>query len=98
MLLHLPTRAFPTADSDPFVEMARHGKRYGYVMALWEIIETVPSLFRKIADYNIKHRMRTKPIWAPLMDPSYLPWPFRTLLGNLRNRDADGNLWNLCHF
>lgn len=91
-------RVFLTMGSDPFLEMVEYGKRYGYVMALWEIVETVPSLFRKIADYEKENRLRTKPVWTALIDSSYLPWPFRPLLSNFRNGDADGNLWNICHF
>jgi len=32
------------------------------------------------------------------MDPSYIPWPFRTFLRYMRNRDPSGDLWNMCHF
>ncbi len=78
--------------------MARNNKKYGYVMALWEIAETVPTLFRKISEYKNLHKIRTRPVWTAVMDPSYFPWPVRPLLNRFRNRDADGNLWNLCHF
>lgn len=92
------SRTWLKLASDPFVEMAQENKKYGYVMALWEIHETVPTLFRKIADYKKMNKIETRPVWTAMIDPSYLPWPLRPLLSRLRNRDADGNLWNLCHF
>lgn len=31
---------------DPFIEMEKHGKKYGYTIAIKELIDTVPNLFR----------------------------------------------------
>lgn len=43
---------------DPFIEMEKHGKKYGYTIAIKELVDTVPNLFRYtkkfIKDYNIK--------------------------------------------
>lgn len=78
--------------------MAQKNKKYGYVTALWEIGETVPTLFRKIANYKKMRDIQTKPVWTAMMDPSYLPWPIRPLLSRLPLRDANGNVWNKCHF
>ena len=83
---------------DPFVEMVRRGKRYGYVIALWEIAETVPTLFRKISDWKAKEKVETTRLWAAMIDFSMVPWPIRSLFRILKHRDADGNRWNLCHF
>lgn len=84
--------------SDPFVEMAKNNKKYGYVTALWEIPETVPSLFNKISDYKRTYKIGSRPVWNAMIEPSYLPWPIRPLLRMLPNRNVDGNRWNLCHF
>ena len=78
--------------------MAKHGKIYGYVQALWELGDTVPTLFRKISDYKKMNQIRTTALWTAMIDLSLLPWPFRLLLRSSRHRDTDGNLWNLCHF
>lgn len=78
--------------------MQTHRKRYAYTLALWERGQTVPSLFRKLSDYKARHAYPTTPLWTALLDPSYLPWPFRRALAWLRNRDAAGDLWNMCHF
>ncbi|KAH7361214.1 glycolipid 2-alpha-mannosyltransferase-domain-containing protein [Pyrenochaeta sp. MPI-SDFR-AT-0127] len=83
---------------DPFVEMEKHGKRYGYIIALWEKGTTVASLFRKLSDYKSHFQIPTTTLWTSMIDPSYLPWPFRRVLALLRNRDQYGDLWNMCHF
>lgn len=83
---------------DPFVAMAEEGKMYGYVTALWEIPETVPSLFRKMSDYKRQHGIASRAVWKAMIDPSYLPWPFRGWISAFGERDREGNSWNLCHF
>jgi mannosyltransferase len=83
---------------DPFVSMQTHKKRYGYNIALWERGQTVPSLFRKLSDYKSAHYLPTSPLWTAMIDASYMPWPFRRALAWLRNRDGNGDMWNMCHF
>ena len=78
--------------------MAKNKKKYGYVIALWELVETVPTLFHKVDSYKRTHKIKTKAVWIAMLDPSYLPWPLRPLLNRFQNRDADGNQWNLCYF
>lgn len=83
---------------DPFIEMAKHGKTYGYTIVLWENGRTAASLFRKFSAYKENMHYPTTPLWKAMMAASYIPWPFRYLLALLRNRDANGDLWNMCHF
>ena len=90
--------ALLTSHSDPFIEMEKHNKKYGYTIALWERGKTVPSLFRKVSDWKKAQKIRTTPLWNAMIDPSYAPWPIRRFLSLLRNRDAAGDLWNMCHF
>ena len=78
--------------------MEKHNKKYGYTIALWERGKTVPSLFRKVSDWKKARKIRTTPLWTAMIDPSYAPWPIRRFLSLLRNRDATGDLWNMCHF
>ena len=87
-----------TITYDPFVEMEKHGKKYGYTVALWELGKTVPSLYRKVSDWKEARGIQTTRLWTALIDPSWVPWPFRRPLSLLRNRDANGDLWNMCHF
>ncbi|RYO72852.1 hypothetical protein AA0113_g570 [Alternaria arborescens] len=83
---------------DPFVEMTRHKKRYGYTTALWERGQTVPSLFYKLSLFKNKYSLPTTSLWTAMVDASYMPWPLRRALALLRNRDERGDLWNMCHF
>ncbi len=85
---------------DPFVEMARHGKSYGYTIALWEVPETCPSLFRAVEDYKEEKEIPTTPNWKAMIESSWAPWPVRRLLGWLDkdNRNQAGDSWNLCHY
>jgi mannosyltransferase len=83
---------------DPFVEMIKHGKTYGYTIALWENGRTAASLFRKLSAYKMSRRYPTTSLWTAMMAASYMPWPFRYIMALLRNRDTSGDLWNMCHF
>lgn len=78
--------------------MQTHKKRYGYNIALWERGQTVASLFRKLSDYKNFHYLPSSPLWTAMIDASYIPWPFREALTWLRNRNENGDLWNMCHF
>ncbi|KAI4949107.1 hypothetical protein J4E91_005571 [Alternaria rosae] len=94
-----PSISFTCAITyDPFVEMARHKKRYGYTTALWERGQTVPSLFRKLSLFKNEYSIPTSTLWTAMIDASWMPWPFRRMLAALRNRDERGDLWNMCHF
>lgn len=79
--------------------MEKNDKRYGWVVALWEIETTVPTLFRKISEYKKKLRLPNTPLWKAMIEPSRLPWPFRSLLQSHKpGRDVNGDMWNFCHF
>ena len=75
--------------------MSQSRKRYGYTIALWERGETAASLFAKLSQHFNYPRT---PLWNSMMSPSYFPWPLRPALSLLRNRDARGDVWNMCHF
>lgn len=83
---------------DPFVEMARNKKVYGFTIALWEEPATCPQLFREIADWKETHRIKTTELWRATMTPSWLPWPFRGMMSWFRHRDRHGDGWSLCHY
>ena len=78
--------------------MAKSGKKYGYTMALWELGQTVPSMFRKVSDYKRTHHIPSSTLWTAMMEPSWAPLPLRPLMSWLSSRDAYGDAWNLCHF
>lgn len=83
---------------DPFVEMAKHDKIYGFTIALWEVPSTCPGLFREVADWKERHRIKTTELWKATMTPSWLPWPFRSMMSWARHRDRYGDGWSLCHY
>ncbi|KAF2189964.1 glycosyltransferase family 15 protein [Zopfia rhizophila CBS 207.26] len=83
---------------DPFVKMVKYGKKYGYTIALWEVGNTVPSLFRLISDYKKEKHLKTTDLWKSMIKASWVPIPFRFFLSLLPSRDASGDAWNLCHY
>ncbi|TEA16581.1 O-glycoside alpha-1,2-mannosyltransferase-like protein 4 [Colletotrichum sidae] len=83
---------------DPFVEMARRKKVYGFTMSLWEEWATVPSLFRHTAEFKEAFDLATTSLWTVMMEPSWLPYPFRSLMSFLPHRDRHGDAWSGCHY
>ncbi|KAK3342823.1 nucleotide-diphospho-sugar transferase [Neurospora tetraspora] len=83
---------------DPFVEMAKHDKVYGFTVALPEEPRTCPSLFRKIADYKELNNIPTTELWKATVAASWMPWPLRSFMGWFRHRDRSGDGWSLCHY
>ncbi|KAI0532590.1 glycolipid 2-alpha-mannosyltransferase [Xylaria digitata] len=83
---------------DPFREMARHKKVYGYTIALWEEKRTCPSLFRKVSDWKESQNIASNSMWNAGITPSYVPWPFRNYLSWFSHRDRYGDGWNTCHY
>jgi mannosyltransferase len=85
---------------DPFLQMARHNKAYGFTTALWELGTTCPSLFRAVDDFRSENKLPRTSMWNALFDPAWEPWPIRWMMGLLRvdHRDSRGYKWNLCHY
>ena len=78
--------------------MANANKVYGYVMALWELGNTVPSLFKHVSRYKEAHNIPSSDLWKSFVDPSWVPLPFRRFLSLLPGRDHHGDMWNFCHY
>ncbi|KAK0742355.1 nucleotide-diphospho-sugar transferase [Apiosordaria backusii] len=83
---------------DPFVEMAKHEKVYGFTVALPKEPATCPSLFRTVADWKEQQDYPTTELWKAMVSPSWLPWPFRKMMSWFSHRDRHGDGWNLCHY
>ena len=84
---------------DPFIEMQAHKKKYGYIIALWELTPTIPTLYRKLSDYKARHNIPSTRLWNLLLQPNPLPWPLRKLMAwTMRNRNSQGDAWNVCHY
>ncbi|KAI1809404.1 glycosyltransferase family 15 protein [Poronia punctata] len=83
---------------DPFVEMAKRGKVYGYTVALWEVGKSCPGLFQATSHWKESTGVSTTSLWRAMIEPSYMPFPFRRLLSWIPHRDAYGDAWSLCHY
>lgn len=83
---------------DPFRMMREKKKKYGYTIALWELDNTVPSLFRAVSEFKARQRIRTTDLWKGFVRPTWMPWGLRWTRASLPLHDAGGDLWNLCHF
>ncbi len=83
---------------DPFVQMAKHKKVYGYTIALWEVGKSCPGLFHATAAWKKSRGVPTSTLWSAMMEASWVPFPFRRLLSWIPHRDAYGDAWSLCHF
>lgn len=82
MQLHLADRD----RSDPFLKMIEHNKTYGFTIAVKELRETVPNIFRYASAYKRVNNITSQGLWEmfvepqpekphdlPLDDPNYKP-------------------------
>lgn len=53
---------------DPFIEMARNNKTYGFTIAVKELKETVPNIFRYASAFKRKHKLRSKGLWEMFLE------------------------------
>ncbi|EHA53754.1 hypothetical protein MCOR27_010934 [Pyricularia oryzae] len=83
---------------DPFVEMAKRNKKYGFTISLWEERDTCPTLFRHMADWKEANDVPTNNLWKAAVSASWVPWPFRNLVAWLSHRDRFGDMWSGCHY
>ncbi|KAI1121898.1 glycolipid 2-alpha-mannosyltransferase [Nemania abortiva] len=83
---------------DPFVQMAKHKKVYGYTIALWEVGTSCPGLFRATADWKELRGVKSTNLWNAMIEASWMPFPFRRFLSWISHRDAYGDAWSLCHY
>jgi mannosyltransferase len=54
--------------SDPFIEMAKANKTYGFTIAVKELRETVPNIFRYAAAYKRKNNLKSKGLWEMFLE------------------------------
>jgi mannosyltransferase len=48
---------------DPFIEMEKNGKKYGYTIAIKELIDTVPNLFRYTLKFINENNIKLPDTW-----------------------------------
>lgn len=54
--------------SDPFIKMAEANKTYGFTIAVKELRETVPNIFRYAAAYKRKNNLKSKGLWEMFLE------------------------------
>src|SRR5271154_5184314 len=68
-------------SSDPFLYMEQHNKTYGFVIAIKELVETVPNLFRYASAFKRQRNLQSKGLWEMFLkdqpDPNQ-PKPIET--------------------
>ena len=57
-----------TCHSDPFIHMERANKTYGFTIAVKELRETVPNIFRYAAAYKRKYNVSTQGLWEMFLE------------------------------
>ena len=67
-----------TATSDPFIHMDRANKTYGFTIAVKELKETVPNIFRYASAFKRKNNITSQGLWemfieSPPEEPKSLP-------------------------
>jgi mannosyltransferase len=55
---------------DPFVRMAEANKTYGFTIAVKELKETVPNIFRYASAYKRKHKLKSQGLWEMFLEPA----------------------------
>jgi mannosyltransferase len=53
---------------DPFVRMAEANKTYGFTIAVKELKETVPNIFRYASAYKRKHKLKSQGLWEMFLE------------------------------
>lgn len=58
---------------DPFLEMIENNKTYGFTIAVKELRETVPNLFRYASAYKRLYNHTSKGLWEMFVEPAKTP-------------------------
>ncbi|KAG0744809.1 hypothetical protein G6F57_010406 [Rhizopus arrhizus] len=69
---------------DPFLYMEKHNKKYGFVVTLLELKETIPTLWQYVLDYAKSRRIDISSEKSNLLFPYFV--------------DKNTGDFNLCHF
>jgi|TARA_R110002003_G_scaffold235_14_gene17070 mannosyltransferase len=53
---------------DPFIHMERHNKTYGFTIAVKELRETVPNIWRYASAYKRMNKLKSKGLWEMFVE------------------------------
>lgn len=92
--------------------MAANNKTYGFTIAVKELRETVPNMFRYASAYKRLNNLASKGLWEMFVDPVKPPPkqdqslpeevlrtdPNRNKLPKIDGEAMEGEKYNMCHF
>ena len=58
-----------TINSDPFLRMIESNKTYGFTIAVKELKETVPNIFRYASAYKRVNNLTSQGLWEMFVEP-----------------------------
>ena len=102
-------RRILTLYSDPFIEMAKHNKTYGFTIAVKELRETVPNMFRYASAYMRQNNLTSKGLWEMFLEKpeekdkedekkERLPEEEGLEIPEVDPEAMEGEKYNMCHF
>ncbi|KAM3483529.1 hypothetical protein MY8738_003072 [Beauveria namnaoensis] len=98
---------------DPFLKMIEQKKTYGFTIAIKELRETVPNVFRYASAYMRNNNITSKGLWEMFLEPrkrqpeiikDALPEeiaqgePGNGALPDIDPETMEGDSYNMCHF
>ena len=90
--------------------MERANKTYGWTIAVKELRETVPNLFRYASAYKRNHNLQSQGLWEMFLEkpekvqlqPTSTPdpdnWTKKPELPEIDSDAMEGERYNMCHF
>ncbi|CRG83999.1 mannosyltransferase [Talaromyces islandicus] len=96
---------------DPFIKMAEANKTYGFTIAVKELRETVPNIFRYASAYKRTHNLKSQGLWEMFLEvpneedgekkepeQEKLPEEFDMKPPEVDTEAMEGEKYNMCHF
>lgn len=98
---------------DPFLKMIEHNKTYGFTIAVKELRETVPNIFRYASAYKRLNNLTSQGLWEMFVEPKdaaveknkdQLPDevlqndPANNAPPKIDPEEMEGEKYNMCHF
>ena len=63
-----PLKLIANRDSDPFLKMIENNKTYGFTIAVKELRETVPNIFRYASAYKRMNNLTSQGLWEMFVE------------------------------
>lgn len=110
---HQDAQQLTHETSDPFLKMIEHNKTYGFTIAVKELRETVPNIFRYASAYKRLNNLTSQGLWEMFVEPKdaaveknkdQLPDevlqndPANNAPPKIDPEEMEGEKYNMCHF